>query len=101
MRFSIRDNSAQYDQDIIIVLGISGPIYPCRYLSNRCCTRPSAESTFGNQNTGRLATMSDDRFSDYIARELEGSVHGGGGNSGQAGGGHREGAIRWICESHQ
>jgi len=29
------------------------------------------------------------------------SVHGDGGNSGQAGGGHRAGELGWICESHQ
>jgi hypothetical protein len=29
------------------------------------------------------------------------SVHGDGGNSGQAGGGHRASELGWICESHQ
>jgi hypothetical protein len=29
------------------------------------------------------------------------SVHGDGGNSARAGGGHRTGALRWICTAHQ
>jgi predicted transcriptional regulator len=53
----------------------------------------------------RSASLDEDivrrALEDLVRRGMVDSVHGDGGNSGQAGGGHRASELGWICESHQ
>jgi hypothetical protein len=67
-------------------------------------TQLAPRSAFPTLPDGLAPIVLKTAYATYAERETADaadSVHGGGGNSARAEGGHREGAIRWNCEAHQ